>query len=278
MKKVCETGVCYLAMLMVSRSFAGGGIEMGLPLPTLSRESKGVELNRIARFSAALMVTAGSLIATTGPSVAAESPTAHNVKQADIFFDSNGMSESVQQKLLSKIEDGQPTLAMTPGARAVSTKTESTTTENKTVLTYADGSVEVSKQEKPKPNMKDLPPEAIPLYVGQCRNSAAGSSYRIYYDCLVQSSKDQVSVAMRADYSIYQGSLPDRISNVFGGYSSTYLGQASVPRTYIVRSVENSNGPAHAVAEGTYTLGDNTRTYRMNFYVSGDTARSNISI
>lgn len=95
MKKVCETGVCYLAMPMVSRSFAGGGIEMGLPLPTLSRESKGVELNRIARFSAALMVTAGSLIATTGPSVAAESPTAHNVKQADIFFDSNGMSESV---------------------------------------------------------------------------------------------------------------------------------------------------------------------------------------
>jgi hypothetical protein len=179
-----------------------------------------------AALAAAAVVAAIGLAA---PANAATPPSATSsevhvdpasVASARMFLDRYEVQPATAERLIRRYEDGGTWLAASSTNSPVSSRTQDDGDALATIRTYADGSINVERLEKPAP-------------LGDSRGiSGCSHSGTSYSNCKVDFWWGVVSMSFRANYSLKSGD--NRITNVYAaswsiggacGTSKNYFGR-----------------------------------------------------
>lgn len=171
------------------------------------------------------------------------------------FWASYGVSEDVQEQLLSSLDRGQRWESL-GGSHPISSTEYSTTSLQVVVDTYSDGSISVTEMEIPvnSAGTNSVTPagEIAPMQMSQCVQTNY-STYRDYNNCFVSNNVGIAGASFRARYRVYYSGY-STITSVWSP-SRWYIGvTATEPVVKITRSKSTSSLPATARLSFTATL------------------------
>lgn len=184
------------------------------------------------------------------------------------FWTQYEVAPSTQNALVQKLRAGGTVDALTDGAQPTSTRTVSSETDDVTVTSFADGSIQITGVEKP---LEEAEGAISPMSVGSCRTSGSGSGYNTYYDCKAYLSNGFVDLGFYITYTIVAGTGYDYIVEVNSPYAYGIGGTASTPTLAIGRKTEYAGGSAWAYARTSYSgVNGGGRTYEMRALVGSN--------
>ncbi|MFE4194757.1 hypothetical protein ACFRJ9_02735 [Paenarthrobacter sp. NPDC056912] len=192
----------------------------------------------------------------------------------DEWYSEYDVPAQQEQALLKKIRKGEAVESDKPGSSPVTVESRSTPTQNVTVKRFSDGSITVSKVERPRSASSTT--DITPMFVGQCQGYSGGSGYAVNYDCLVQEANSTVDLAFRATYTHTSGY--DQINDAWGAYYLSYYGNITNPELTIPRRNEVWNGGAYAQLKVRYNSanGAGSQGWVLRLWVQNNTAFTNL--
>lgn len=200
----------------------------------------------------------GLAMALSTAPLSAQAQDASVDDQVKDWYLSNGVSPIVAENLIEKFNSGELLDSMR-GAAPIATQSAVTGGVQKTISTFADGSVSVTEIEIPVATTGEIRPFAI----GNCSSTQSGSGYVNYYDCAISGSNAYLEIQFRANYTRTSAGVGS-ISYVGSPYVWALGGTATTPTLAITKSVSNASGPASAQATTQYssaTLSHSARLY-----------------
>ncbi|MBD1539330.1 hypothetical protein HC749_14290 [Arthrobacter sp. S13_S34] len=251
-----------------------------MPDHTLGGTLKFKSLIASAGASALLLLTLASPPAQAAPEQAKAGNTRsaadkETLERLAAWYTEHGVPDKQKKDLLRHISNGGVVESDRPGTTPSTSEKVTEANAEVTVNRFSDGSITVSKVEKPViiQSSKD---EISLLSVGQCQGYSGGSGYAVYYDCLAEHSNSTVHLAFRATYTLTSGY--DQINNVWGAYQYAWGGTNSTPNLRIEQKNEAWNSGARAASTVRFTPANsgNSTGYTMRLWVMNNSAFTNI--
>jgi hypothetical protein len=192
------------------------------------------------------------------------------VSELTRVWTANGVPSPTQTQLITKLESGTPLDEMTDAA-PISTKTRLVGSTQKSVSTYADGSISVVSVESSKTRPKDfLSTQAV----AGCTNTTIGAGVVRHANCTVNGWFTGVSLGFYATVTT---------ATVEGSYINTYNSptvkcvvglSCTAPTFELIRKTQSGSLPAQ-VNLVTYWSGAGTGTTRLSLYVKSTSIYTN---
>ncbi|WP_439693863.1 hypothetical protein ACRQ4B_06440 [Curtobacterium sp. SP.BCo] len=203
-----------------------------------------------------------------GAASTAQAATSDGQAQFEQWYAKYNVPSSTADALWSKFQKGSLLDSMKSGVDPVSERTQRVGTQQETVRTYADGSVDVSSVEVPKVTPAG---GATIMAVGACSGTTSSHYDTVYHNCAAEESNGILTMGFHVTYDIVQG-VGDKIVDHSTSYQAASGGTATTPSVTIPRSQENSSGPAYAKLTTQYNSKSTSFTAVMYFKVGGDKA------
>lgn len=165
------------------------------------------------------------------------------ILQVKDFLNQYGVTESTQNELIEKINNGQILDSMKEGAEAVSVYKINNSDVVETVAVYPDGSISVTGIEPNNDEFREH--DNITPFAIEGGSIISGSGYTGYKDRRVYHNTGIINAQFQADYTIVNGGN-DFISNVYDEKIMVFLGNHSNTNLKIVRRTETLDNPAQA--------------------------------